>query len=232
MPFPRSKPFGAAVPLTGLVMTKLDGTAKGGILVALAAKFALPVHFIGVGEGENDLQPFDAAAFRQGTDGGGMNPQIRRLALDLGPLLIFFAGFKFLGIFGATAVFMVAVLVALALGCVLERRLSPMPLFTAVLVLIFGGLTLYLKNDIFIKMKPTVLYGFFGAILLGGLAFNRLFIKYVFAQAFDLDETGWRQLTWRWGIFFLALAALNETGVAQRLNRHLGCRSRSGASSR
>jgi intracellular septation protein len=139
-----------------------------------------------------------------------MNPQIRRLILDLGPLLIFFAGFKYLGIFGATAVFMVAVFVALGLDYFWERRFSPMPIFTAVLVLIFGGLTLYLQNEMFIKIKVTVLYSFFGAVLLGGLAFNRLFIKYVFAQAFDLTETGWRKLTWRFGIFFLALAALNE----------------------
>lgn len=140
-----------------------------------------------------------------------MNPQLRRLALDLGPLLIFFAGFKYLGIFGATAAFIVAVLVALGLGYLIERRLSPMPLFTAVLVVIFGGLTLYLKNEIFIKMKPTVLYGFFGLVLLGGLGFNRLFIKYVFAQAFELDERGWKKLTVRWGLFFLCLAAINET---------------------
>ncbi|HEY4076440.1 MAG TPA: septation protein A [Rhizomicrobium sp.] len=140
-----------------------------------------------------------------------MNPQIRRLALDLGPLLIFFAAFKYLGIFGATAAFMAAVLAALVIGYVLEKRLSPMPLFTAVLVVIFGGLTLYLKNDVFIKMKPTVLYGFFGAVLLVGLRFNRLFIKYVFAQAFELDEIGWRKLTVRWGLFFVALAVLNET---------------------
>jgi intracellular septation protein len=139
-----------------------------------------------------------------------MNPQLRRLALDLGPLLIFFVAFKYLGIFGATAAFMAAVLVALAVGLVLEKRLSPMPLFTAILVVIFGGLTLYLKNAMFIKMKPTVLYAFFGLTLIGGLAFNRLFIKYVFAQAFDLDESGWRQLTWRWGLFFLLLAVLNE----------------------
>src|SRR6478752_4885762 len=139
-----------------------------------------------------------------------MNPQIRRLALDLGPLLIFFASFRYLGIFGATACFMVAVATALGLGYFLERRLSPMPLFTAVLVMVFGGLTLYLKNDVFIKMKPTVLYGFFGAVLLGGLKVNRLFIKYVFAQAFELDEAGWKKLTVRWGIFFLSLAAINE----------------------
>lgn len=140
-----------------------------------------------------------------------MNPQIRRLALDLGPLLIFFAAFKYLGIFGATAAFMVAVLAALAIGYALEKRLSPMPLFTAVLVVVFGGLTLYLQNDVFIKMKPTVLYGFFGLLLLAGLRFNRLFIKYVFAQAFELDETGWKKLTVRWGLFFVALAIINET---------------------
>ena len=139
-----------------------------------------------------------------------MNPQIRRLLLDLGPLLVFFAGFKYLGIFGATAAFMAAVLIALAAGWILEKRLSPMPIVTAVLVMVFGGLTLYLKNDIFIKMKPTVLYAFFGVTLIGGLGFNRLFIKYVFAQAFELDESGWRQLTWRWGLFFLALAVVNE----------------------
>ena len=140
-----------------------------------------------------------------------MNPQIRRLALDLGPLLIFFAAFKYLGIFGATAAFMAAVLLALAIGYLIEKKISPMPLFTAVLVLVFGGLTLYLKNDIFIKMKPTVLYGFFGAVLLGGLSVNRLFIKYVFAQAFELDELGWKKLTIRWGVFFLCLAVINET---------------------
>src|SRR5882757_9148673 len=140
-----------------------------------------------------------------------MNPQIRRLALDLGPLLIFFAGFKYLGIFGATAAFMAAVLAALGIGYILEKRISPMPLFTAILVVIFGGLTLYLKNDVFIKMKPTVLYGFFGAVLLTGLHFNRLFIKYVFAQAFELDERGWTKLTVRWGLFFLCLAVINGT---------------------
>ena len=139
-----------------------------------------------------------------------MNAQFRRLILDLGPLIVFFAGFKYLGIFGATAAFMAAVLLSLCVGFVLEKRLSPMPLFTAILVVIFGGLTLYLKNDRFIKMKPTVLYAFFGATRIGGLWFKRLFIKYVFAQAFELDETGWRQLTWRWGSFFLLLAVLNE----------------------
>lgn len=133
-----------------------------------------------------------------------------KFVLDLGPLIVFFVGFRFLGIYGATAAFMIAVLLALAVGYVRERKFSPMPLFTAVLVFVFGGLTLYLKNDTFIKMKPTVLYGFVGALLLVGLAFNRLFIKYVFAQAFDLSDEGWRKLTWRWAVFAFALAVLNE----------------------
>jgi intracellular septation protein len=139
-----------------------------------------------------------------------MNPQIRRLLLDLGPLVLFFAAFHFGNILIATGVFMAAVVVALGVELAVEKRASPMLLFTAAMVLIFGGLTLYLKNDVFIKIKPTVIYTFFGATLLGGLFFNRLFIKYVFAQAYDLTESAWRQLTWRYGIFFLALAVCNE----------------------
>ena len=135
---------------------------------------------------------------------------LQRLGLDLGPLLIFFITFQVAGIFAATAAFMVAVCAALGIGYAIERRISPMPLFTAVLVLIFGGLTLWLKNDTFIKMKPTVLYAGFGITLLGGLVFGRLFVKYVFAAAFELSEEGWRKLTLRWGVFFLVLAILNE----------------------
>lgn len=140
----------------------------------------------------------------------GRQSPLLKLALDLGPLILFFAAFKFGGIFKATAVFMAASIVALGIGYARTRKISPMPLVTAIIVVLFGGLTLYLKNDTFIKMKPTVLYAIFGAILLGGLAFNRLFIKAVFAQAFELDEAGWRKLTWRWGFFAFALAATNE----------------------
>jgi intracellular septation protein len=139
-----------------------------------------------------------------------MNPQLRRLLLDLGPLLLFFAAFKLADFFTATAVFMVAILVALAIGWSVERKLSPMPLFTAAMVTVFGGLTLYLKDETFLKVKVTVIYSIFGVVLLGGLATGRVFIKYVFASAFELDETGWRKLTLRWGVFFLCIAALNE----------------------
>jgi intracellular septation protein len=149
-----------------------------------------------------------------------MNPQLRRLLLDLGPILIFVAAFIYFAIghsvndpqviIRATVVFMPATVIALAAGWIIEKKIPPVPLATAVLVVIFGGLTVYLNDATFIKMKPTVLYALFGIILIGGLAFKRLYIKYVFAQAFELDEAGWRQLTWRWGLFFLALAVLNE----------------------
>jgi len=133
-----------------------------------------------------------------------------RFALDMGPLLFFFAAFKLLGIFGATAIFMAASLAALGIGYWMERKLSPMPLFTAFLVMLFGGLTLYLRDDTFLKIKPTVLYCCFALILIGGLFFNRLLIKFVFSEAFSLTEKGWRALTWRWAFFFLSLAVLNE----------------------
>jgi intracellular septation protein len=139
-----------------------------------------------------------------------MNPQLRRLALDLGPLFIFFVAYRFLGIYGATGVFMAAVLVALALDYIIERKLSPVPIMTAVLVIIFGGLTLYLQNAIFIKMKPTALYTLFGLTLLGGLAFNRLFLKYLLSLGFEMPDASWRTLTLRYGIFFLVLAVANE----------------------
>lgn len=139
-----------------------------------------------------------------------MNPQIRRLALDLGPLFVFFIAYQFAGLYVATGVFMVAVLVALVLDYVFERKLSPVPIMTAVLVMIMGGLTLYLKNDAFIKMKPTALYLIFGLTLLGGMAFNRLFLKYLLSLGFEMPDAAWRALTFRYGIFFLALASLNE----------------------
>lgn len=140
----------------------------------------------------------------------GKGSYLGRLAMDLGPLAVFFAAYEAFGIFVATGCFMVAVLAALVIGYLREHRLAPMPLFTAVLVLIFGGLTLYLRDADFIKIKPTVLYALFGLLLLGGLFFKQLLIKHVFAHAFQLSNSGWRSLTWRWAVFFFLLAALNE----------------------
>jgi intracellular septation protein len=158
-----------------------------------------------------------------------LNPLLK-LALDMGPLILFFvansrpalfmplvgpfipaavAGEK-AGIFVATAVFMVAILVALAVSYALTRHLPVMALVTAVIVVAFGGLTLVLHDDTFIKMKPTIIYVLFGAILLGGLWFNKPLLAIVFDSVFELTEEGWRRLTLRWAIFFLALAVLNE----------------------
>ena len=138
-----------------------------------------------------------------------MHPLLKT-ALDLGPLLIFFAANALFGIFTATAVFMAAMLIVIAIGIVVERKLSPMPLITGAVVLVFGGLTLWLSNDVFIKIKPTILYAMFAAVLLGGLAFGRMFIKIVLGQTLKLNDAAWRTLTWRWALLFMVLAVLNE----------------------
>jgi intracellular septation protein len=85
-----------------------------------------------------------------------------------------------------------------------------MPLVTAVIVIIFGGLTLALHNDTFIKLKPTIIYLLFGGTLIGGLAFGKSFLGVLFDSVFDLTDEGWRKLTWRWAFFFFELAVLNE----------------------
>jgi intracellular septation protein len=159
-----------------------------------------------------------------------LNPLLK-LALDLGPLvLFFFANSKpalfqpFLspiipaavatgeraGIFVATAVFMVAIIAAFAISYVLTRRLPLMALVTAIIVLVFGGLTLFLQDDTFIKLKPTILYLLFAGVLGGGLLCGKSFLAIVFDQMFNLTEAGWRKLTVRWALFFLGLAVLNE----------------------
>ena len=138
-----------------------------------------------------------------------LNPLLK-LVLDLGPLIVFFAANARFGIFVATAIFMVAILAALAVGYALIRHLPIMPLVTAVIVLVFGGLTLILHDELFIKLKPTIIYVLFGGILLGGLAFNKLLLGVVFDSVFHLTAEGWRKLTIRWIIFFFALAVLNE----------------------
>jgi intracellular septation protein len=138
-----------------------------------------------------------------------MNPFLK-LALELGPLgVFFFANAKF-GIFTATGAFMVAIVIALSVSWWLTRRFAIMPLITAAVVLVFGGLTLFLQDEVFIKMKPTIVNTLFGATLLIGLAFGKSLLGYVFDSVFKLDQVGWRKLTFRWGLFFLVLAILNE----------------------
>jgi intracellular septation protein len=159
-----------------------------------------------------------------------LNPFVK-LALDLGPLILFFyanskpalflplikplfpaiaADAERSGIFIATAVFMVAAVVALIVSYALIRRFPVMTVASLVIVLVFGGLTLFLHNDTFIKLKPTIIYVLFGGVLLGGLIFRKRFLEVVFDSVFHLSEEGWRILTIRWAAFFFAMAALNE----------------------
>jgi intracellular septation protein len=138
-----------------------------------------------------------------------LNPMLK-LVLDIGPLVLFFAANARFGIFAATGAFMVAVLIALAVAYFFTRHIAIMPVVTAVIVLVFGGLTLVLHDELFIKLKPTIIYVLFGGALLGGLAFGKPLLGMVFDSMFHLTDEGWRKLTWRWALFFLALAVLNE----------------------
>ena len=138
-----------------------------------------------------------------------LNPALK-LVLDLGPLLLFFAANSRYGIFVATALFMAAIVAALGISYALTRHLPLMPLVTAVVVVVFGTLTLVLHDELFIKVKPTIIYVLFSGALLIGLAFGKSLLGVVFDSVFHLTEEGWRKLTLRWGLFFLALALLNE----------------------
>jgi intracellular septation protein len=138
-----------------------------------------------------------------------LNPALK-FALELGPLVLFFAAYSKLGIFAATGVLMASVLVTLAVSYAMLRRIPVMPLVTAVIVLIFGSLTLFFHDETLIKVKPTALYVLFAAALFAGFALKKPLLKILFDGALHVTEEGWRQLTWRWAFFFLALAALNE----------------------
>ena len=138
-----------------------------------------------------------------------LNPLLK-IALDLGPLVLFFIANSRFGIFGATGVFMAAIVAALVTGYVLTRHVPVMPLVSAIIVLIFGGLTLYLQDETFIKIKPTIIYVMFGVILAGGQIMGKPLLAMVFDQVFHLNPEGWRKLTIRWAVFFFALAVLNE----------------------
>ncbi len=138
-----------------------------------------------------------------------LNP-IVKLLLELGPLALFFAVYSKLGIFAATGVLMAGVVVTLGVSYAMLRRFPIMPLVTAVIVLIFGSLTLFFHDETLIKIKPTALYLLFAAALFAGLALNRPILKILFDGALHVTEEGWRILTWRWAFFFIALAVLNE----------------------
>jgi intracellular septation protein len=133
-----------------------------------------------------------------------------KLATELGPLLVFFGVNARFHLFVATAAFMVAIVAAMIACYVVTRHVPMMALVTGIVVLVFGTLTLVLHDETFIKVKPTIIYGLFALVLGGGLLFGRSFIAVMFDQMFNLTPRGWRILTMRWTLFFLAMALLNE----------------------
>ncbi len=137
------------------------------------------------------------------------NPALK-LALEMGPLVLFFIANAKFGIFIATGVLMVGVVAALAASWLLTRHVPIMPLVTTVAVLVFGGLTFIFQDEIFIKMKPTIVNTIFGSVLLIALAMGKPLLPVVLDSMMRLTETGWKILTLRWGLFFFLLAGLNE----------------------
>jgi intracellular septation protein len=138
-----------------------------------------------------------------------LNPYLK-FVLDIGPLLLFFAATSRLDIFGGTAVFMVAVVIALGISYAMTRHWPLMPVVSAVIVLVLGGLTIFLHDETFIKVKPTILYGLLGGALLVGYFFDKPLLEIVFDSMFHITDEGWRKLTLRWAAFFFVLAVINE----------------------
>ena len=137
-------------------------------------------------------------------------PPLLRLALELGPLAVFFFTNQRAGIFQATAAFMIAMPLSILVMWVSIRRVPIMPLISGAVVLIFGGLTLLLEDDTFIKLKPTIVNLLFSGALFVGLLARRNLLHHVFDGMLNLTPEGWRSLSWRWAVFFLFLAGLNE----------------------
>ena len=133
-----------------------------------------------------------------------------KLLIEMGPLVAFFIANWKAGIFWGTGIFMAATAAALTASWVLTRKIAMVPLVSAVFVALFGALTLWLHSELFIKVKVTLINALFGAVLLGGVAMGRSYIKLIMGEAVKLTEEAWRTLSIRWGVFFLAMAALNE----------------------
>jgi intracellular septation protein len=133
-----------------------------------------------------------------------------KLAIELGPLLVFFAGNALAGIYAGTASFMVATVISLAVAWLRYHKVPVMPLVSGVIVLLVGGLTLYLQDETFIKLKPTIVYTMFAVLLLAGFLMRKPVLELLFGPVFTLTEEGWRKLTLRWTVFFIAMAIVNE----------------------
>lgn len=129
---------------------------------------------------------------------------------DYGPIVVFFAAYLIWDLLIATAALMGATAIALAISLAVNKRVPLMPLITAGVVGVFGGLTLWLNDETFIKLKPTIVQALIGAVLMGGLLFGKALLKPVMGSAWPMDDTGWRKLTRNFALFFFGMAILNE----------------------
>ena len=135
---------------------------------------------------------------------------VYKLLIDIGPLAVFFIFYTRSGLQASILPFMVATVIAVLFSYILEKKIPIMPTVGAGIVLLFGGLTIYFDNDVFFKMKPTIINVLFAVILYGGILINKPLLKYLLGAALKLEEEGWKILTQRWIGFFVALAVLNE----------------------
>lgn len=138
-----------------------------------------------------------------------MHPRLKFI-LDIAPLAAFLIGYKFFGMLQATVWLMAATFISLGIIYAVEKRLALAPLITGIMVGVFGGATLILQDEYYIKIKPTVVNLILASVLLIGLKMGKPLLKYVLEVAFKLDDAGWRGLSLRWGIFFIFLAVVNE----------------------
>lgn len=137
-------------------------------------------------------------------------PSWLKPVVDFAPLAAFLATYYLAGLPAATAALMAVTAVVLALAWFHTRKLAVVPLVTAAVVMVFGGLTLWLKDDTFIKLKPTIIYTLFAAVIAGGMARGKSVPKAVLGGTIQLDDAGWRKLGLRFMAFFLAMAVANE----------------------
>ena len=135
---------------------------------------------------------------------------ISKLIIDIGPLAVFFIFYTRSDLRSAILPFMIATVIAVLFSYIIEKKIPVMPTAGGVIILVFGGLSIYFDNEVFFKMKPTIINLLFALILYGGIVFKKPFLKYLLGAAIKLQDKGWSILTKRWIGFFIALAILNE----------------------
>jgi len=135
---------------------------------------------------------------------------LSKILVDIGPLAIFFIFYTKGNLSSAILPFMIATVIAIIFSYISEKKIPIMPTVGGIIILIFGGLTLYFNNEVFFKMKPTIINLLFAALLIIGNIINKPFLKIILSNAFKLNDQGWNILTKRWVSFFIAMAILNE----------------------